>query len=97
VLDRRSLAAGVATFLLGLLAPGTSHASVKCQCNDGSIVRAMGADYDDEDVDAACNDACSTQGGGRVWSVDRDRNDDDDDGTTPRGGPRQPRPATPDR
>ena len=96
MLDRRALAAGVATFLLGLLAPGTSHASVKCQCNDGSIVRAMGADYDDEDVDAACNDACSTQGGGRVWSVDRDRNDDDD-GTTPRGGPRQPRPATPDR
>jgi hypothetical protein len=64
--------------LFTLLAPGTALASVKCQCNNGSIVNAMGADYDDEDVDEECNDACSMQGGGRVWSVDRDQDDDDD-------------------
>lgn len=97
MLDRRTRAGGIAIFLLGVLAPGASLASVKCQCNDGSIVRAMGADYDDEDVDEACNDACSMQGGGRVWSVDRDRNDDDDDDTTSRGGRREPRDVNTDR
>jgi hypothetical protein len=86
VLDRFTLLAVIAAFF-ALLAPGSAFASVKCQCNNGSIVNAMGADYDDEDVDEECNDACSTQGGGRAWSVDRDQDDGDDD-TTTRGGQR---------
>jgi hypothetical protein len=88
VLDRFVLSAGIAA-LLALLAPGTALASVKCQCNNGSVVNSMGADYDDEDVDEVCNDACSMQGGGRVWSVDSDQDDDDDDDTSrSRQGPR---------
>ena len=85
-LDRTTFFAGIAV-LFALLLPGTALASVKCQCNNGSVVNAMGADYDDEDVDEECNDACSTQGGGRAWSVDRDQDDGDDD-TTTRGGQR---------
>lgn len=91
MLDRSRFFAAIAA-VLALLAPGTALASVKCQCNNGSVVNAMGADYDDEDVDEACNDACSTQGGGRVWSVDRDQDDEGDDDTTTRGR-RQPRQA----
>ena len=85
MLDRTTLLAGIAV-LFALLLPGAALASVKCQCNNGSVVNAMGADYDDEDVDEECNDACSTQGGGRAWSVDRDQDDgDDDDDSTSRG------------
>ena len=87
MLDRLAFLAGIA-FLFALFAPGTTFASVKCQCNNGSVVNAMGADYDDEDVDEECNDACSTQGGGRVRSVDRDQDDDDDDTTRREERPR---------
>ena len=52
-------------------------ATVKCQCNNGTISHAMNADYGDDDVDEACNDACSMSGGGRAWNVDTDRNDTD--------------------
>jgi hypothetical protein len=92
VLDRYTLLAGAAG-LFALLSSGTALASVKCQCNNGSVVNAMGADYDDEDVDAECNDACSSQGGGRVWNVDRDQNngDDDDDTNRPNTRPQTPR------
>ena len=94
MLDRYTHLAGIAA-LVALLAPGTALASVKCQCNNGSVVNAMGADYDDEDVDEECNDACSSQGGGRVWSVDRDQDQHEDDDTTTRGR-QQPR-QTPNR
>jgi hypothetical protein len=83
MLDRYAFFAGIA-LLFTLLAPGTALASAKCQCNNGTIVNAMGADYDDEDIDEECNDACSSQGGGRVWSVDRDQDDGDDDDDTTR-------------
>lgn len=92
MLDRTLLLAGIAV-LFALLFPGTALASVKCQCNNGSVVNAMGADYDDEDVDEECNDACSMQGGGRVWSVDRDQDDDDDDDTARRDKRRRTKPA----
>lgn len=94
VLDRSTLLvlAGIPV-LLALLSPGTTLASVKCQCNNGSVVHAMGADYDDEDVDEACNDACSMQGGGRAWSVDRDQDADDDDDTTRRDERPRTKPA----
>jgi hypothetical protein len=88
MLDRYAFLAGIA-LLFTTLAPGPALASVKCQCNNGSVVNAMGADYDDDDVDEECDHVCSSKGGGRVWSVDRDQNDDDDDETTrPDGRPR---------
>ena len=56
----------------------------------------MGVDYDDDDVDAACNEACDMLGGGRVWNVDTDHDDDDggnanrrDDGRRPEATPRR--------
>jgi hypothetical protein len=55
----------------------------------------MDADYGDDDADDACNDACSTLGGGRVWNVDSDPSDDDT--TLIREDRVQPRPAAPQR
>ncbi len=95
VLDRYSFLAGIA-LLFTLLAPGIALASVKCQCNNGSVVNSMGADYDDEDVDEKCNDACSSQGGGRVWSVDRDQDHATTTTSTTTRGRQQPR-QTPQR
>ena len=66
----RFLWAGSAILLLtGLLGGGAAQASVRCQCNNGTVTQAMGVDSDDDDVDAACNEACDMLGGGRVWNV----------------------------
>ena len=70
---------GIAVSLICSFGSGTALASLKCQCNNGAISHAMDADYDDPDAADACNDACSTSGGGRVWSVDSDQNDGDVD------------------
>jgi hypothetical protein len=78
-MNRFELSTGIAVLLAGVLGAGAAQATVKCQCNNGSVVQATGVDYDDEDLDAACNDACSMLGGGRVWNVDTDRDEDDDD------------------
>jgi hypothetical protein len=83
MLYRSILSAGIAVFLICLLGPATALASVKCQCNNGTISHAMGADFDDDDVEDSCNDACSESGGGRVWRVDFD--DDGEDVTIRRG------------
>ncbi len=97
MLDRLALSAGIAILLAVLLGPGAALASVKCQCNNGSVATAMDADYDDEDADDACNDACSGLGGGRVWNVDTDRNEGDDDVNVNRPGERPRPPASPRR
>jgi hypothetical protein len=73
MLDRGIFLAGIAVFLFCLLGPGTSFATVKCQCNNGTITHAMGASFDDDDVDDSCNDACDGSGGGRAWQLDEDR------------------------
>jgi hypothetical protein len=96
VLHRSTLWAGGAILLLAFFAPGTALATVKCQCNNGAITQAMSVDYDDDNLDAACNDACSMLGGGRVWNVDTDQVDDDD-ATTGRRERRQQTPASPRR
>jgi hypothetical protein len=96
MLDRFALSAGIAILFAGLLGPGVALATVKCQCNNGAIAQAMNADADDDDVDAACDDACSMLGGGRVWSVDTDQDEDGDDDVNRRG--ERPRtPASPRR
>jgi len=82
----RTIVSGIAVLLVSLLGPAAASASVKCQCNNGTITYAMNADYDDEDVNDSCDDACSELGGGRVWSVDTD----DDDDVTVRGVDRNP-------
>jgi len=86
MIARSIVSAAIAVLLVGLLGPGTAFATVKCQCNNGTLAHAMGADYDDEDVAEACDEACSSSGGGRVWSVD---NDDDDDVNVRGGGERR--------
>jgi hypothetical protein len=73
MLDRSIRTVGIAAFLICLLGPGTALATVKCQCNNGTISHAMGADFDDDDVEESCSDACSESGGGRVWQLDEDR------------------------
>ena len=90
--NRSIISVGIAAFLLCLLGPGTAFASVKCQCNNGTVSHSMSADYGDDDVDESCNDACSSSGGGRVWSVDRDR-DYESNNTVRRGNQRPARPA----
>ena len=96
MLDRFLLRAGGAILLVALFAPGTALATVKCQCNDGAIAEAMSVDYDDPDLDEACNDACSMLGGGRVWNVDTDQVDDGD-GDARRHRHHRPNPASPER
>ena len=91
MLARSTSSAATAVLLVCLLGPGTAFATVKCQCNNGTLSHAMGADYDDEDVEESCNEACSSSGGGRVWSVDTD--DDGDDVNVHRGERRRERPA----
>jgi hypothetical protein len=71
--DRSIRLVGIAVFLICLLGPGTAFATLKCQCNNGTISHAMGASFDDDDVEESCNDACSESGGGRVWQLDQDR------------------------
>jgi len=73
MLDRSIRFIGIAVFLICLLGPGTALATLKCQCNNGTISHAMGADFDDDDAEESCNDACSSSGGGRVWQLDQDR------------------------
>jgi hypothetical protein len=73
MLDRSIRSVGIAIFLICLLGPGTAFATLKCQCNNGTITHAMGADFADEDAEESCNDACSSSGGGRVWQLDQDR------------------------
>ena len=73
MLDRSIRLVGIAVFLICLLGPGTALATLKCQCNNGTISHAMGADFGDEDAEESCNDACSESGGGRVWQLDQDR------------------------
>lgn len=95
--NRNIILSGIAVFVVCLLGPGTALASVKCQCNNGSVAHSMSANYDDDDVEDTCNDACSSAGGGRVWRVDTDRSDSDN--VNVRRGNRQPkgRPAAPRR
>lgn len=73
MLDRCIRSIGIAIFLICLLGPGTALATLKCQCNNGTISHAMGSDFGDEDAEESCNDACSESGGGRVWRLDQDR------------------------
>ncbi len=73
MLDRSIRLVGIAVFLICLLGPGTALATLKCQCNNGTISHAMGSDFGDEDAEESCNDACSESGGGRVWQLDLDR------------------------
>jgi hypothetical protein len=75
--DRSALVGGIILVLMCLLGPGSAQATVKCQCNNGTVAHAMNSDYDDDDLEESCNDACSMSGGGRVWSVESDRDDDD--------------------
>ena len=95
MIDRTALTAGLVILLIGLLSPTAAFASVKCQCNNGTMSEAIDADYDDEDVDEACNEACSELGGGRVWNVDTDQQDGDD--LTVRHGKRRHEEPTPRR
>ena len=60
--DRSIRSVGIAIFLICLLGPGTAFATLKCQCNNGTISHAMGADFDDDDAEESCNDACSSSG-----------------------------------
>jgi len=78
MLERSIFSAGIAVFLICLLSPAAAFATVKCQCNNGTLSDAMDADYGDDDADEACNEACSEMGGGRVWNVDTDQEDGDD-------------------
>jgi hypothetical protein len=94
---RSILLAGIALLLICLLGPGIASASVKCRCNNGTITEDMSSDYDDDDLDAACDDACSDLGGGRLWSPDTDDNGDNGDDVTIRPGERRRERATPDR
>jgi hypothetical protein len=71
--DRSIRSIGIAVFIICLLGPGTALASLKCQCNNGTVSHAMGSDFGDEDAEESCNDACSESGGGRVWQLDEDR------------------------
>jgi len=91
MLDRSIRSLGIAVFLICLLGSGTAFATVKCQCNNGSVGHALGSDYGDDDLDEACNDACDMSGGGRVWSVDTDQ-DYGDDVTIRRGDRPRPKP-----
>jgi hypothetical protein len=95
MLDRSARSLGIAVFLICLLGPGTALATVKCQCNNGTISHAMDADFDDDDAEESCNDACSGSGGGRVWRVDQDRESDYDSGG--RGDRFHKRPSSPRR
>ena len=76
MLDRTIHLMGIAVFLICLLGPGTALATLKCQCYNGTISHAMGSDFGDDDAEEACNDACSESGGGRVWQLDEDRQND---------------------
>jgi hypothetical protein len=64
--NRIILAVGSVLAVACLLGSGTALASVKCQCNDGAISEAMDADFGDDNAEEACNDACSSMGGGRT-------------------------------
>jgi len=89
---RSILWAAIALLASSLLGAGPALATVKCQCNDGSVTLAMGYDYSDDDLDDACDDACGLQGGGRVWNLDTDQDSGDDvaigRGERPREEPR---------
>jgi len=78
MIDRTIRILGVAALTVLLFGAGNAWATVKCQCNNGSITHDMSADYDDDDLDAVCNDACSESGGGRVWKPEVDESDGDD-------------------
>jgi hypothetical protein len=84
MLDRSIRSVVIAVFLICLLGPGTALATLKCQCNNGTISHAMGSDFGDDDAEESCNDACSESGGGRVWQLDQDRENVYDSGG--RGG-----------
>jgi len=73
MLDRSIRSVGIAIFLICLLGPGTAFATLKCQCNNGTITEDVGADFGDDDAEESCDDACSESGGGRVWRLDEDR------------------------
>jgi hypothetical protein len=77
VLDRSISWTTLAVFFICLLGPGAVSASVKCQCNNGMLAEAMDADYGDDDVEQACEDACSELGGGHVWTEATDGEDHD--------------------
>jgi hypothetical protein len=73
MLDRTVRTVGIAIFLVCLIGPGTALATLKCQCNNGTIRHAMNAEYGDDDADDSCNDACDGSGGGRAWQLNQDR------------------------
>jgi len=92
MLDRSIRSIGIAVFLICLLGPGTALATLKCQCNNGTITHAMGSDFGDEDAEESCNDACSESGGGRVWQLDQDRENVYDSGGNGNRRHQKPRP-----
>jgi hypothetical protein len=94
MLNRTICLMGITVFLICLLGPGTALATLKCQCNNGTISHSMGSDFGDDDAEESCNDACSESGGGRVWQLDEDRQNvygsGNHRGRTPRNaGPRK--------
>ena len=92
MLDRSIRSIGIAVFLICLLGPGTALATLKCQCNNGTISHAMGSDFGDEDAEESCNDACSESGGGRVWQLDQDRENVYDSGGSGNRSHKKPKP-----
>jgi hypothetical protein len=90
--DRSIRSLGIAVFLICLLGPGTALATLKCQCNNGTITHAMGSDFGDDDAEESCNDACSESGGGRVWQLDQDRENVYDSGGRGNRAPNRPKP-----
>ena len=92
MLDRSIRSVGIAVFLICLLGPGTALATLKCQCNNGTISHAMGSDFGDEDAEESCNDACSESGGGRVWQRDQDRENVYDSGGRGNRSHKKPKP-----
>ena len=92
MLERTIRLIGIGVFLICLLGPGAAFATLKCQCNNGTISHAMGSDFGDEDAEESCNDACSSSGGGRVWQLDEDRENVYDSGNR---GQRRPKKSGP--
>ena len=92
MLYRSIFSVGIVVLLTCLLGAGTALATVKCQCNNGTISHAMSASFDDDDVEESCNNACDGSGGGRVWQLDRDRQNVYDSGGRGDRSHQKPRP-----
>ena len=92
MLYRSIFSVGIVVLLTCMLGAGTAFATLKCQCNNGTISHAMGADFGDEDAEESCNDACSESGGGRVWQLDQDRENVYDSGGSGNRSHKKPKP-----